>query len=451
MRSLVLAGGGMRVAWQAGVVKALADAGIEFDHVDGTSGGIMTAGMLLSGLTPEDMAERWSTLDVQDFSSPLGVGDYLEGPWNLPGLGDADGILEKVFPHLGISPAKIWQSPTPGTFNVADFVTKTCVAVPHTEVDVELLAAGMSLPLFMPPLRRSDGIWTDAVWIKDANLTEALRRGADEVWLVWCIGNSPYWGDGPLEQYVHMIEMSAGGALHAELEAATASGREFVLHVVRPAHPLPLDPELFSGRISASSLVDMGYRDAQAYLDVRRPEGVPHTPECTAMVDLPPGVRFTQRLGGELDGAPLTLELTVELPMPGDHGISPRVAGHLDHGPWGGRVPLADGTVSTDERSLTFRARARLDDDWAPVTLTTPLSGDLDWDEWLRPRDPRLTVGGHATEVDVRLRDAIRTVLGAEPFGVHGLTERAELLARFGLGGPRVPSARAATGPRIRG
>ncbi len=42
MRSLVLAGGGMRVAWQAGVVKALHDAGLTFDHVDGTSGGIMT-------------------------------------------------------------------------------------------------------------------------------------------------------------------------------------------------------------------------------------------------------------------------------------------------------------------------------------------------------------------------------------------------------------------------
>ena len=99
-------------------------------------------------------------------------------------------------------------------------MTKTCVAVPHTDVDEHLLAAGMSLPVVMPPLRRGNRVWTDAVWVKDANVTEALRRGADEVWLVWCIGNSPYWGDGPLEQYVHMIEMSANGALFAELDAA---------------------------------------------------------------------------------------------------------------------------------------------------------------------------------------------------------------------------------------
>ena len=44
MKSLVLAGGGMRVAWQAGVMTALAEEGLEFSHVDGTSGGIINIG-----------------------------------------------------------------------------------------------------------------------------------------------------------------------------------------------------------------------------------------------------------------------------------------------------------------------------------------------------------------------------------------------------------------------
>jgi predicted acylesterase/phospholipase RssA len=435
MRSLVLAGGGMRVAWQSGVVKALHDAGITFDHVDGTSGGIMTTGMLLSGLTPEEMCERWSSLDVHDFSSPLDVSDYLTGPWNLPGIGDADGIIRKVFPHLGIEPATIQQSAVSGTFNVADFVTKTCVPVPHTDVDAELLAAGMSLPLFMPPLRRGEHVWTDAVWIKDANVAEAVRRGADEVWLVWCIGNTPYWGDGPLEQYVHMIEMSAGGGLVADLQLTAASGREFVLHVVKPEYPLPLDPEFFAGRITASSLVDMGYRDAQAYLDTRSDGGVPHEPACTAMTDPPPGVRFRQQWHGELEGAPLGVELTVELPEAGDHGVPTRVAGHLQHEPWGGRVPLAGGAVETSPGTLTVRANARIDGAWVPVALTSGVSGGLGWEDWLRPDDPRLTVGQQAAEVRVRVRDSVRTVLSVEPFGVHGVTARAALLARMGVAG----------------
>ena len=126
MRSLVLAGGGMRVAWQAGVVKALNDAGLTFDHVDGTSGGIMTAGMILSGLTPEEMCERWSTLDVQDFNSPLAVGDYLKGPWNLPGLADADGIWSTSSPsgHRRGGDLAVGDA---APFNVSDFGTKTCV------------------------------------------------------------------------------------------------------------------------------------------------------------------------------------------------------------------------------------------------------------------------------------------------------------------------------------
>ena len=60
-RSLILAGGGMRVAYQAGVLRALHEAGLSFFHADGTSGGTINLAMLLSGLSPEEMSERWRT------------------------------------------------------------------------------------------------------------------------------------------------------------------------------------------------------------------------------------------------------------------------------------------------------------------------------------------------------------------------------------------------------
>ena len=205
----------------------------------------------------------------------------------------------------------------------------------------------MSLPLVMPPLRRDEHVWTDAVWVKDANVTEALRRGADEVWLVWCIGNSPYWGDGPLEQYVHMIEMSANGALFAELDAARAAGRSFRLHVVRPMHPLPLDSELYAGRISTDTLMAMGYRDAWDYLDQPRPDGVAagrHLHRDDRAAGRRPAV--TERLRGEVGDEDLTLHVTAELPL--DERWTPDrpgVVGHVDHAPWGGRVLLAGGRL----------------------------------------------------------------------------------------------------------
>ena len=438
-RSLVLAGGGMRVAWQTGVVQALTEHGLEFQHVDGTSGGIMTTGMLLSGQQPAEMGRRWSDLDVQDFSSPLPVRDYLRGPWALPGLGDSDGVVHKVFPHLGIDCEAIRSSTVEGTFNVVDFVTKTCVAVPHTEVDEELLAAGMSLPLVMPPLRRGDRVWTDAVWVKDANVTEALRRGADEVWLVWCIGNSPYWGDGPLEQYVHMIEMSANGALFAELDAARAAGRSFRLHVVRPVHPLPLDSELYAGRISTDTLVAWGYRDAWHYLDQAAPDGVTQDATCTAMTEPPVGVRVTERFRGELGDEDLTMHLTAELTLDEKVDAGPaRVVGHVDHAPWGGRVLLAGGRLELTGSDLVYRARARVDGRWVEIEAARQLTDDEGLDAWADATTVAFsTSSGESTTLRLGPLDAARALASAEPVGAHGGLDRAGALAQLARTGLR--------------
>src|SRR5690554_1308652 len=202
-RALILAGGGMRVACQAGVIRALLEQGLTFHHADGTSGGTMNLAMLLSGQTPEEMCERWSSLRVTDFASLMPVGEYLKGP-GMMAMGDADGIREKVFPHLGIDVAKINAARgLEGTFNVCNFSRKTCEVISHRDVDLDLLIAGISLPIFMPPVLKNGTAYTDAVWIKDANLMEAVRRGANELWLVWCIGNTPPYRAGIFNQYVH--------------------------------------------------------------------------------------------------------------------------------------------------------------------------------------------------------------------------------------------------------
>ena len=68
-RSLVLAGGGIRVAYQAGVLKALEEEGLHFHHGDGTSGGTINLAMLFSGLSPAEMCDRWRSLQIRDFVS----------------------------------------------------------------------------------------------------------------------------------------------------------------------------------------------------------------------------------------------------------------------------------------------------------------------------------------------------------------------------------------------
>lgn len=375
-RSLILAGGGMRVAYQAGVLKALEQGGLRFFHADGTSGGVINLAMLFSGLSPDEMCERWRTLQVHDFASLLPLRDYFKG-LRAPALGDADGIVRKVFPHLGIDPARIrlMQDMT-GTFNVCNYTRKVNEAIAHTDVDLDLLVAGISLPIFMPPVRKGSALYLDSVWIKDANLMQAVQRGAEELWLVWCIGNTAHYHDGVFRQYVHMIEISAAGKLNEELgwirdlnariergDSPYGQRQPVRLHVIKPAVPLPLDPDFYAGRIDAATLIDRGYADAKRYLRGARSEGVPLQPEATSMQDGTIGISFREAMSGafslgetdprggaakgQMSGVRLTLHATIDIAdiraFVSDPQHGGGISGHIDFTPFGESIPAEDG------------------------------------------------------------------------------------------------------------
>ena len=58
-RSLILAGGGVKVAFQAGVLQVwLDEAGLEFDHADGASGGVFNLAMYCQGMTGTEIARE---------------------------------------------------------------------------------------------------------------------------------------------------------------------------------------------------------------------------------------------------------------------------------------------------------------------------------------------------------------------------------------------------------
>lgn len=310
-RSLILAGGGMRVAYQAGVLKALAESGIEFFHADGASGGTINLAMMLSGLSPDEMIARWETLDVHQFVSLMPFAKYTS-PQGLEAMGDARGVREHVFPHLGIDMDRVSGCRSIlGTFNVCNFTRKTAEVIENSAMTMDHLVAGVSLPMFMPGVPIGDSLYLDAVWIRDANLMEAVRRGAEELWVVWCIGNTGIYHDGVFRQYVHMIEMAANGALFKdfdrinEINARISSGevvggrtRPIRLHLIRPDYPLPLDPDFYLGNIDARTLVGMGYADATKYLATRNDDGLPFSPEVTKMSNETLGFTFREKMAG---------------------------------------------------------------------------------------------------------------------------------------------------------
>lgn len=371
-RSLILAGGGMRVAWQSGVLVALEEAGLSFEHADGTSGGTMTLGMLLSGRSPREMCERWRTLDVRGFSAPLRpLREYLHTP-RLPGLGGRGGVVDKVYPHLGIEVDAIRSAEgLEGDFNLCNHATKANESLPHRDVDIDALVAAISLPIFMPPVPRDGGLYNDSAWIKDANLLAAMKRGCEELWILWCIGNTPQYRNGAFFQYVHMMEQSGNGVLFEEFDRIAALNeqiaagsspygqrRPIVAHVIKPRYSIPLDPDFYFGRVDAAALVAMGYRDASRYLDSVDPAGVPLTPEATSQHE--PGVRVFWREAhvGELGGEPLRLDLSVEVPDAtrfASPGHSAQLAGRV-RSPSLGDVMLRDGSVVLEGRELVYEA-----------------------------------------------------------------------------------------------
>jgi len=369
-RALILPGGGMRVGYQAGAVKALHDWGLRYSYADGASGGTMNLAALLSGVSPDDLCRRWRTLNPQNFVSLAPLRSYLRFP-NVAAFGGFEGLSKKVFPHLGIDIGRIRaETSVRGTFNICVFDEKIVAPVPNAEMDDQLLLAGVSLPLMTPAVVHNGHTYTDAVWIRDCNLMAPIEAGANELWIVWCIANTPVYKDGPLNQYVHMIEMSALGALHGDFARIAAlneriaqgerpygHGSPIVVHLIEPEWPIPLDPDYVLGRTDGDTLVDSGYRDASRYLASMKQGGIALVPASTRMREPGRGISFREAMTGRIsfgqtdpmtgaddsNGVPLVLRASIDIRnMDGfvaDSTHTGEMVGHIYSPRLGGNLP----------------------------------------------------------------------------------------------------------------
>ena len=474
-RALVLPGGGLRLSYQVGILLALEQAGLGFQIMDGTSGGSLNMSMLLCGLPPQDMARRWRSLKLQDTVSFLPLKDYLQAD-QIGALADGRGFRDKVLPHLGIDIDRIRAATgVQASYNLLDYGAKAVAVIPSSAIDADLLIAGMSLPGVFPPLHRDGKTYLDTGFVQDANLSEAVRQGAEELWLLWGLGNTGVYRGDPLHLYVQMLEMSANAALNQQLAAITdlnsriAKGdspfgqtRAITVHVVRPAHALPLDPDLFSGRIDHATLIDMGYADGWQYLSQFGPDQPggpvrppPTTDNPTRMVDPVPGVRLQFEFAGDLTLAsggarlPVRLNLCVHV-----HDLDQFIAAPAPLAPLTGRLqgaPLAGGatepqpvlggsyrqsTLPDRSREIEYRMQLRHGDRLLALVATQTLRDDPGFDRWqdLSTLSVRLSDGDTAwASGDLRLslpdlKHWLGTVQATE---TRSLTEATRTVGRY--------------------
>jgi predicted acylesterase/phospholipase RssA len=207
-RSLILAGGGLKVGFQAGVLEVwLDEAGLAFDHADGASGGCFNLAMYCQGMSGRQIADNWRTLDPF-----LPIDLNWEHYWRFlhaPSLFTYDNFRQRVLPFWGIDWNRIRGGGRLGTFNYFNFSKKRLDTVTHAEMDEDRLIASVSLPMWFPPVDIDGDTCMDAVFISDANVEEAIRRGADEIWAIWTVSTRDEWRDGFVAQYFHIIETTA--------------------------------------------------------------------------------------------------------------------------------------------------------------------------------------------------------------------------------------------------
>jgi predicted acylesterase/phospholipase RssA len=221
-RSLILAGGGIKVAFQAGVLQVwLDEAGLTFDHVDGASGGVFNLAMMCQGMSGRQIADNWRNLNPRagisfnaaEFPKLI----YAESLFTL------DAYREHVFPQWGLDWNKIRASSLNATFDVFNFSRKELQVVEPRSMSEDMLAACVSLPMWFPPVHIEGETYIDAVYMTDANIEEAIRRGADELWVIWTVSEKDEWHAGFVATYFQIIETSADGHYQAALKRIAAN------------------------------------------------------------------------------------------------------------------------------------------------------------------------------------------------------------------------------------
>ena len=201
----MLAGGGVKIAFQAGALQVwLDEAGIEFDHGDAVSAACFNLAMWAQGMSGTQIADNWRRFQ------PLSVVRVnvlqLLRLFRAASLLKLDAFRRRIFPAWGLDFQAIRAKAREATFNAYNFSKHELRPVTAAELTEDLLVATASLPVWFPPVRVDGDTYIDAVFNTAANLEEAIRRGADELWILWTTSQRGAWRDGFVGNFFGIFE-----------------------------------------------------------------------------------------------------------------------------------------------------------------------------------------------------------------------------------------------------
>ena len=282
-RALVMPGGGGRGAYQVGVVKALFEAGLQFDMAFGTSIGALNATFLAQGEIKR-LEDMWCNLrpwDVFKLPSAQQLGRMVLG--RKLGMLDT-GPLEEIL-RREADLRRIKQADMKVRVVTTDLCSLETRMVNLEDVStsgelIDLLMATSAVPIAFPPRQlQGHGLWVDGGLVKNTPLRAAIDSGADEIFMVLLHPESVNACPSNMWQLIaRCLDVVLDASARKELElaqlynrliaegAAEAAGMRAVrLEVIQPNRPvdinlLEIDPE------RSKMLIKQGYEDARSHL-----------------------------------------------------------------------------------------------------------------------------------------------------------------------------------------
>jgi predicted acylesterase/phospholipase RssA len=303
----MLAGGGVKVAFQAGVLQVwLDEAGIEFDRADAVSAACFNLAMWVQGMSGTEIADNWRNtqpLSEVDVNAP-----QLARLLYAASILDLNAFRQKIFPAWKLDFSKIRSSPREATFNVYNFSKHELLPIHPADMTEDLLIATASLPMWFPPVKIAGDTYIDAIFNVATNIDEAIRSGTEELWVIWTTSQRGEWFDGFVGNFFGIFEATVVGSYKSALariaanNAAIARGEpgEFgrVIIVKELKAEVPVHYLLNFSRDRAAEAVNRGVEAARQWCDG---EGIKRRP---GPIYVPGGaadklaVRFSEKLNG---------------------------------------------------------------------------------------------------------------------------------------------------------
>ena len=303
-RSLILAGGGSKVAFQAGVLQVwLDEAAQTFDHIDAASGGVLNLAMLCQGMTGTEVADNWRAYrPPRAPSTPMsGSGWCCRSPSRVPVRAIPAERARRVGPRL----ERVRSSALEATFNLYDFTRQEHEIVEparHHRGQAHLgRIASDVVPAGVGRRQRLHRRRVRHRWQSRRSHSSRRRRDLGD------LDRQPArsLGRGLVAQYFQMIEAMANGQLNAILARIERSNErgERGARRVRPSHR-GADP---TKRGAPALLAQLHARPRAGRGRTRCASGPPLVLDEGIAVDAPPGgqpsrnrhgIRFREVMSG---------------------------------------------------------------------------------------------------------------------------------------------------------